>query len=162
MDLKKMKHESFKEENFDQIENFNEYEAFLGNSYNNRLLNTLNRMFDNLKTGANSVENTKEFFLNQAESLMQDYTSFDQTKLTRTQDIKLMQPLFSVPAQPANDMPLVGQSEHTLLDKINSEIVDGDEHYKKFKFGRQSNFKHGLINSLGVYENQTILQKQLG
>ena len=45
-DLKKLKHESFKEENYDQIENFNEYESFLKNSYFNKLVNQLNKMSD--------------------------------------------------------------------------------------------------------------------
>ena len=45
-DLKRLKHESFKEENYDQIENLNEYEAFLKASYFNRLVNHVNRITD--------------------------------------------------------------------------------------------------------------------
>ena len=62
--LNKLKHESFKEDNFEQIENFNEYEKFLLGSYFNKLVNTLNKMHDQLKAGANSIENTKEFYTN--------------------------------------------------------------------------------------------------
>ena len=72
-DLKKLKHESFKEDNFDQIENFNEYESFLKNSYFNKLVNQLNKMFDLQKAGANSIDNTKEYFTNSVDSLIQDY-----------------------------------------------------------------------------------------
>ena len=41
-------------------------------------------------------------------------------------------------------------------------IVDGDAHYSKFKFDRHSNFKHGIMNTLGIYENSEIFNKQLG
>ena len=45
------------------------------------------------------------------------------------------------------------------MDKINHMIIDGDAHYGKFKYDRHSNFKHGIINTLGVYENPAILNK---
>ena len=72
-----------------------------------------------------------------------------------------MQPFFSVPKQP-REAVLAGQQEDTFLDKINNMIIEGDKHYSKFKFDRRSNFKHGIINSLSVYENEAVLAKQIG
>ena len=72
-----------------------------------------------------------------------------------------MQNSFSVPKQP-RDAALAGHTQHTLLDKINHMIIDGDTHYSKFKFDRHSNFKHGIVNTLGIYENVNFFSKQLG
>ena len=49
--------------------------------------------------------------------------------------------------------------EHTLLDKINSFIIKDDEHYKRFKFDRHSNFKRNVVNTLGIFENEKVYQK---
>lgn len=82
--LAKLKHESFKEDNYDQIENFNEYERFLGNSYFNKLVNLLNKMFDLMKMGANSIENTKDFFSGSVDLFLQEYNTLDIQQTTRT------------------------------------------------------------------------------
>ena len=83
-DLKRLKHESFKEENYDQIENLNEYEAFIKSSYFNRLVKHLNRVSDYMRASANSAENCKDFFTLSSDSLLQEYHKLELKTLTRT------------------------------------------------------------------------------
>lgn len=45
-DLRQLKHKSFQADNWDQIENFIEYEDFLGNSYFTNLSSLVSRMND--------------------------------------------------------------------------------------------------------------------
>ena len=44
---------------------------------------------------------------------------------------------------------------------MNSMVVKGDAHYSKFKFARQTNFKPGMINTLGIFENEAIFKRIL-
>lgn len=52
-----------------------------------------------------------------------------------------------------------GHDESTFLDKMNRILIENDLHYSKFKFERQSNFKYGVVNTLGLFENTSIFKK---
>ena len=72
-----------------------------------------------------------------------------------------MEKMFSVPRVPDATVP-TGHTQHTLLDKINAKIGENDPHYAKFKWDRHSNFKYGVLNTLGVFENSELFAKQVG
>lgn len=72
-----------------------------------------------------------------------------------------MEQMFSVPKIPSPIVP-TGHTQYTLLDKINQKISENDTHYGKFKYDRHSNFKHGVINTLGIFENHNVFVKQIG
>ena len=55
----------------------------------------------------------------------------------------------------------LGHNAITFLDKLNRLLIEGDSHYSKFKFERQSNFKPSMVNSLGIFENEKIYTKLL-
>ena len=69
-----------------------------------------------------------------------------------------MEKMFSVPLVPDAIVP-IGHNQHTHLDKINAKICENDTHYAKFKWDRHSNFKHGVLNTLGVFENSELFSK---
>ena len=54
-----------------------------------------------------------------------------------------------------------GHTDTTFLDRLNRLLLHNDPHYSKFKFERQSNFKPGVMNTLGLFENQTVYKKLL-
>ena len=74
-----------------------------------------------MKSSANSIENSKDFFTLSSDSLLQEYQLLDPDKFTRTQDVKLMEQMFSVPRMPSSIVP-TGHTYYTLLDKINQKI----------------------------------------
>ena len=91
-DLQQLKHNSFKADNWEQVENFIEYERFLQNSYFERLSNLLNRIFDQIKASASSADASKESF----EAISDQLAAEAQSTFTRTQDIRVVLPKFSI------------------------------------------------------------------
>ena len=83
--------------------------------------------------------------------------------LFRTQDIKILLPRFSIvqKGEMTEATRPAGHNDTTFLDRLNQLLIAGDLHYSKFKFGRHSNFKPAMVNSLGIFENQTIYKKFL-
>ena len=73
------------------------------------------------------MENSKDFFTLSADSLLQEYQLLKPEGLTRTQDVKLMEQMFSVPRMPGAIVP-TGHTQYTLLDKINQKISENDKH----------------------------------
>lgn len=49
-DMRKVKVESFELNNFDQIENFCEYEAYVKASYNQKVVRELNQMYEIIRS----------------------------------------------------------------------------------------------------------------
>ena len=60
--MKQLKHKSFQADNWDQVENFIEYEAFLTNSYFSRLCFLVNRMHDQIKSSSSNTDAAKDCF----------------------------------------------------------------------------------------------------
>lgn len=48
---------------------------------------------------------------------------------------------------------------NTYMDKINAQIIKDDPKYACFKFDRHSNYKGGILNTLGIFENQIVYRK---
>ena len=57
---------------------------------------------------------------------------------TRTQDIKILLPKFSIAAKGeiTGEVRPSGHDENTFLDKLNRILISDDPHYSKFKFER--------------------------
>jgi len=51
------------------------------------------------------------------------------------------------------------KEDTTFLDRLNRFVITNDPHYSKFKFDRQSNFKPSVLNSLGIFENQSVYNR---
>ena len=81
-DLQQLKHKSFLADNWDQVENFIEYEAFLQRSYFERLSHLFNRIHDQMKASSSSPDATKECFDGSAEKVRIEST--DTAPYTRT------------------------------------------------------------------------------
>ena len=157
-DLKELKHKSFKADNWDQVENFIEYERFLKSSYFSKVSVLVSRFHDQVKASSSNAEAARECFEATAEQLSQQVASFGTTTLTRTQDIKLLLPKFSVPTKGE----MAGTASSTFLDRLNCLIIENDPVYSRQKFERKSNFKPHVVNSLGIFENEAIFKKLTG
>ena len=83
--------------------------------------------------------------------------------LSRTQDLKVLLPKFSVSenGQISDETRPEGHNTHTFTDKLNRILIKDDTHYSKFKFERQTNFKPNLTNTLSIFENPAIYKKVL-
>jgi len=158
-DLKQLKHKSFQADNWDQVENFVEYEAFLKNSYFEHLSRLVDRMTDQIKASGNNFEAAKECFENTQEQISSLVAALNTgaVSLSRTQDVKILLPKFSITTD--GEIPETDDAGKTFIDLMNSMVVKNDAHYSKFKFARQSNFKPGMINVLGIFENEAIFKR---
>lgn len=65
--LKTCKANALKDNNYDQIENFIEYESFIVNSYFNQLMRFFSYLIDFIEQGATVPEFSKTFFTNMVE-----------------------------------------------------------------------------------------------
>ena len=83
-DLKSLKHNSFKEDNYDQIENFVEYEQFLQRSYFQRASSLLSKMHTLMKGSIVNSDFSKDMYGNILDNLTQESQSFDITQTVRT------------------------------------------------------------------------------
>ena len=83
--------------------------------------------------------------------------------LCRTQDIKIILPKFAIIAKgEINDETRPrGHENTTFLDKLNRMVIENDLHYSKFKYERQSNFKSNVVNTLGLFEQESVYKTVL-
>lgn len=144
-DINKLKLTSLTEENFDQIENFVEYEQYLKKSYFAHLQREVNQQFHILKNGSANGE----FF--------QDLQKFDTSKLTRTSDLKVVLPKYSLAKKQAQHK-LPGENVVTFADQIYAVVVEGDDLLAGYKYTRYNNYKANLYNCLLEYENAEYFQ----
>jgi len=129
-DLRRLKLNSLKEDNFDQIENFIEFEGFLQKSYFHHVQAMLNRQYDLVKNSASNPDYGRDFFKNAAGQFSLDFNLQDVSKMTRTQDLKVVQSKFDKPEQAAiSQEAIVGVSDNTFTDVINAWIVKNDPQY---------------------------------
>ena len=123
----------------------------------------MNRIVDQTKASASNTDATKEFFNETNDQILKEVQALQVRPLYRTQDVKILLPRFSIvrKGEITEATRPAGHDDTTFLDRLNRLLIEGDLHYSKFKFERKSNFKPSLINSLGIFENQTIYKKLL-
>lgn len=135
-DLQQLKHKSFKADNWDQVENFIEYESFLKKSYFERLCSMFCKLGDQIKASSGNPDASKSCFEGTAEQMKSE--ALEAKAYTRTQDIKILLPKFSIAAKGeiTGEVRPSGHDENTFLDKLNRILISDDPHYSKFKFER--------------------------
>lgn len=156
-DLRSLKAHVLKENNFDQMENFIDYESHVMNSYFNTLVRFANyqiELIDNLQ----QPDYIKGFFSNMTQSLVKDnqlITDFaSRDKKERTQDLKIVASSFEdIPQYKEFAKPEESWLREFEDDDYLHQITKNDKIYAYYKFDRKSNFKSNLRNSLGVFEH---------
>jgi hypothetical protein len=77
--------------------------------------------------------------------------------LTYTQDLNVVLNKYSIPkVKPQTVLP--GQNPTTFADVMLSEILEGDDMLAAFKYTRFSNYKRGLYDCMGSYEDPASLE----
>ena len=77
--------------------------------------------------------------------------------LTYTQDLNVVLDKYSMPkVQPHVVLP--GEQPSTFADVMLSEILEGDDVLAAFKNSRFTNYKRGLYNAMGTYEDPVTLK----
>ncbi len=89
-DLRKLKLTSLREDNYEQIENFVEYEAYLHKSYFGRLQREVHAQFTLMRSSAANMATARDHFTVREEVE-------DAAQMTRTQDLKVVLPKYSPP-----------------------------------------------------------------
>lgn len=127
----------------------------MGKSYFQRVSALLARVTNQIKQSSTGADSAKDCFEGTTALVKQ---AASETELTRTQDLKVLLPKFSISlAGEINDTNRpVGHSETTFLDKLNRLTIRDDPAYSRYKFDRKSNFKKNLINSLGLLDNEAL------
>lgn len=121
--MQQLKHKSFQADNWDQIENFIEFESFLQKSYFERLCSLFNRVHEQMKASSGNPDASKECFEGTAEQMRAE--SAETKVYTRTQDIKVILPKFSMTTKGeiTEESRPAGHDENTFLDKLNRILI---------------------------------------
>ena len=114
-----------------------------------------------MKASSNNFDAAKDCFLGSNDQINYEMQLVE--NLCRTQDIKVILPKFAIIKKGVitDETRPNGHENTTLLDKLNRFIIANDEHYSKFKYDRQSNFKHAVVNTLGIFEQESIYKTVL-
>lgn len=143
-----LKQESFNESNFEIIENLCEFEAYLQKSYFNTVQKEVNRQYEIFK----NCQQAQELIV---EKQIEEPAAVD--SLTYTQDLNVVLDKYSMPkVQPHVVLP--GEQPSTFADVMLSEILEGDDVLAAFKNSRFTNYKRGLYNAMGTYEDPATLK----
>lgn len=135
-DLKKCKITSLENQNYDQIENFIEYEAYLQKSYFAKIQDAVYAQFNLIKNCSTNAALICEYFSDSSEMP-------DVKQMTWTLDLNVVLPKYSLPVSlPQETLP--GETATTFDDKIHCLITENDDHLASQKYKRFNNFKHGL------------------
>ena len=116
-----------------------------------------------MRSSSSNAEAAKDCFVGKNDQVLLEVQSLQTRPLYRTQDIKVLLPKFSIATKGeiTDENRAAGHTDTTFLDKLNRLLIENDGHYSKFKFERQSNFKADVVNTLGLFENQTLYKKLL-
>jgi hypothetical protein len=80
--------------------------------------------------------------------------------MTRTQDLKVVLPKYSLPEiKPQVKLP--GEVNTTFADEVHQIITQNDDHLAAFKYSRFNNFKPGRFSTLCHYDNESELSHVL-
>ena len=112
-----------------------------------------------MRASSNNAEAAQECFAGTRDQIAQEVQDLaSKINLFPTQDIKIILPKYSVPVKGeiTDENRAAGHVNTTFLDSLNRILIKDDAHYSKFKFERQSNFKTGMVNSLGLFENPAV------
>ena len=131
-------------------------------SYFEKLSALMNRFNEQMKSSGGNPDVMKECFEETSDQIVQNLEQCN-LGLSRTQDLKVLLPKFSVSenGQILDETRPDGHNTHTFTDKLNRILIKDDAHYSKFKFERQTNFKPNLTNTLSIFENPAIYKKVL-
>jgi hypothetical protein len=111
-----------------------------------------------MKASSSNADAAKDCYLGTAQQISNEVKSLRADSLFRTQDIKIILPKFSI-ANKGVISDSSGKELTTFLDRLNHFVITNDPHYSKFKFNRQSNFKPSVVNSLSIFENQSVYNR---
>jgi len=158
-DLKQVKTKALKENNFEQIENFVDYERMLDDSYLSSLLKFLLFLAEFLKAHVYAKEHSHEFFHNMTGVLVAtDNDLKAQKRKQRTQDLKITKGNLEV----VEEFEKFREVEESWIPDLShnneylSELVARDKVLAYFKFPITSNYKENFANSLGVFEDTNL------
>ena len=134
----------------------------MARSYFNRICRVVSRLHDLNRGSQTNVDYACSTLKAIGKQLKSEEKEASEETFVRTQDVKIMVPQFTSLKEGTGSLKNSEEKQHetnTYLDKINAQIIQDDPKYACFKFDRHSNFKGGLLNSLGIFENQEVYRK---
>ena len=151
-DLRSVKSRALKDGNYLQLEEFCEYETFLGKSYFTRLVALL-RAFAGLAENVDNEEWLGVFLNNRRDTEEADRAALA-ASVVRTQDVQIAREKYEL-------WPLIEelQKKGSTESLWNSEelrtITRNDPLLSYVKYDSRSNYKPGVANTLGVFESSS-------